>query len=70
MKDPKLVVKAALFLAAVAGFALTSSASVTSDTNLQQSVQSKLKNKEFQQVVVAANNGIVTLTGTVGGRDA
>ena len=70
MKDPKLVVKAALFLAAVAGFALTSSASVTSDTNLQQSVQSKLKNKEFQQVVVAANNGIVTLTGTVGNYQA
>lgn len=57
--------QAALFLATVAGFALMGSASVTSDTALQQEVQSKLKNKEFQQVIVKSNNGIVTLTGTV-----
>lgn len=56
---------ASLMLAAVAGFAITGSASVTSDSSLQESVQSKLKNKEFKQVAVESNNGIVTLTGTV-----
>lgn len=65
MKTPNIWVRAALLLAAVAGFALTSSASVTSDTTLQQSLQSKLKSKEFKQVSVESNNGIVTLTGTV-----
>lgn len=65
MKDTKFLAKTALLMAAVAGFALTGSASVTSDSGLQQSIQSKLKNKEFQQVSVQSNNGIVTLTGTV-----
>jgi len=54
--------QAALLLAAVAGFAITASASHSS---VQQDVQSKLKNKEFQQVTVKSNNGIVTLGGTV-----
>jgi hyperosmotically inducible protein len=65
MKDPKNIVKAALLLAAVAGFALTSSASVASDGAVQQSIQNKLKNKEFQQVSVESKDGVVTLTGTV-----
>jgi osmotically-inducible protein OsmY len=65
MKDPKLVVKAALLLAAVAGFALTSSAAAAGDSDLQESVQSKLKNKEFQQVTVSSNNAVVTLKGSV-----
>ena len=64
MKGKKLAQLATLF-AAVAGFAFTASASVTSDTALQQEIQSKLKNKQFSQVTVASNHGIVTLTGTV-----
>ena len=55
----------AALLLAMAGFAVAGSASVTSDAALQQKVQGKLKNKEFQQVIVKSNNGIVTLTGTV-----
>ena len=55
MKDPKWVVKAALLLAAVAGFALAGSAAVNGDSDLQQQVQNKLKNKEFQQVTVWPN---------------
>lgn len=65
MKDPKFVVKAALLLAAVAGFALTGAAAVGGDSELQQSVQSKLRNKEFQQVTVSSSNGVVTLKGSV-----
>src|ERR1035437_1225741 len=65
MKDAKMLWKAALLLAAVAGFALTGSASVTGDAGLRQSIQSKLKNKEFKQVAVESQNGVVTLTGTV-----
>jgi hyperosmotically inducible periplasmic protein len=57
--------QAALLMAVVAGFAVTGSASVTSDSTLQQDVQSKLKSKEFQQVTVKSSNGIVTLGGTV-----
>ena len=65
MKGLKFTAQAALLLAAVAGFAITSSASVTSDSTLQQSIQSKLKNKQFEQVAVESSNGIVTLKGTV-----
>src|ERR1700760_313051 len=65
MKDPKFVVKAAFLLAAVAGFALTGAAAVGGDSELQQSVQSKLRNKEFQQVTVSSSNGVVTLKGSV-----
>ena len=65
MKDKKFVLKAALLVTAMAGFALTGSASVTSDSTLQQDIQGKLKNKEFKQVSVESKNGIVTLTGTV-----
>ena len=54
--------QAALLVAAVAGFAITA---LASDATLQQDVQSKLKSKEFQQVTVKSNNGIVTLRGTV-----
>jgi hyperosmotically inducible protein len=64
MKGKKIAQLATLF-AAVAGFALTSAASVTADSALQQEIQSKLKNKQFSQVTVASQNGIVTLTGTV-----
>jgi hyperosmotically inducible protein len=70
MKDPKSILKAALLLAAVAGFALTSSATESGDSAIQQSVQSKLKNKEFQQVRVSSNHGVVTLTGSVGNYQA
>jgi hyperosmotically inducible periplasmic protein len=65
MKGSKYLLKSALLLTAVAGFAISGSASVTSDTALQQSIQSKLKNKEFKQVSVELNHGVVTLTGTV-----
>ncbi len=65
MAFSKNIRQAALLLAAVAGFAIAGSASVTADSSLQQSVESKLKNKEFKQVAVESNNGIVTLTGTV-----
>ena len=64
MKGKKLAQLATLFTV-MAGFAFTASASVTSDTALQQEIQSKLKNKQFSQVTVASNHGIVTLTGTV-----
>ena len=57
--------KMTLLAAAVAGFAITASAATGSDADLQQKVQSKLKNKEFAQVTVKSNNGIVTLNGTV-----
>jgi osmotically-inducible protein OsmY len=57
--------RGAALLAAVAGLAIGASASVTSDNALQQSVEGKLKNKQFQQVTVEARNGVVTLTGTV-----
>lgn len=65
MKDFKTLVKSALLLVSVAGFAVAGSASATSDSTLQQQVQSKLNGKQFQQVSVRSNNGIVTLTGTV-----
>jgi osmotically-inducible protein OsmY len=65
MEGLKFPARAAVLLAAVAGFAMTVSASVTSDSSLQQSIESKLKNKQFQQVAVESRNGIVTLTGTV-----
>ena len=64
MKNGKFGSKAALFLA-IASMAVSASASVTSDATLQQEVQSKLKSKEFQQVTVKSNNGIVTLGGSV-----
>jgi hyperosmotically inducible periplasmic protein len=65
MKDTRILVKGALLLAALAGFALTGSASVGADSTLQENVQNKLKNKEFKAVVVESNNGIVTLKGSV-----
>jgi osmotically-inducible protein OsmY len=64
MKATKLAQFATL-LTVTAGFAFTASASVASDSALQEQIQSKLKNKQFSQVTVASNNGIVTLTGTV-----
>lgn len=63
MKGKLLAQSATLLLAFTA--ALSASASVTSDPAIQQEIQSKLKNKQFSQVTVASNNGIVTLTGTV-----
>jgi osmotically-inducible protein OsmY len=63
--DMKNILKSAVLLTAVAGFALAGSAAVTSDSALQQEIQSKLKNKEFKQVAVESKNGVVTLTGSV-----
>lgn len=63
MKGKLLAQSATLLLAFTA--ALSASASVTSDSAIQQEIQGKLKNKQFSQVTVASNNGIVTLTGTV-----
>ena len=65
MKRTENLRKAAALLTAMAGFAISASASITADTTLQQSVESKLKNKEFKQVIVESRNGVVTLTGTV-----
>jgi hyperosmotically inducible periplasmic protein len=61
----KNILKSAVLLTAVAGFALAGSASVTSDSTLQQEIQNKLKNKQFKQVAVESKNGVVTLTGSV-----
>ena len=63
MKRNLLAPSATLLFAFAA--ALTASASVTSDSAIQQEIQSKLKNRQFSQVTVASNHGIVTLTGTV-----
>lgn len=65
MKNGSFGPKAALLFAAVAGLAISASASVTSDATLQQEIQGKLKNKQFQQVTVKSNNAVVTLGGTV-----
>ncbi|HEY3927267.1 MAG TPA: BON domain-containing protein [Candidatus Koribacter sp.] len=67
MRKSGFLGNAALLAAAFAGFALSASASAasSSDAELQQQIQGKLKNKEFAQVTVKSNNGIVTLNGTV-----